>query len=49
MYERVAGDYATFRVTRRGDTNAPSFTVNFTWSGTARSRALHSAGGSCNS
>ncbi|MCX8092276.1 MAG: hypothetical protein N3I86_15300 [Verrucomicrobiae bacterium] len=35
MYERIAADYARLRVVRRGDTNAPSFSVNLTYSGTA--------------
>ncbi len=35
MYERLAGDYARLRVVRRGDTNAPSFNANLTYSGTA--------------
>ena len=35
MYERLAYDYARLRVVRRGDTNAASFDVNLTYSGTA--------------
>ena len=34
MYERT-NDYAAFRVTRLGDTNAASFTANFSYVGTA--------------
>lgn len=34
MFERT-NDYATFRLTRLGDTNAASFTVNLAFSGTA--------------
>jgi len=34
MYERIAGDYATFRLTRRGDTNL-SVTANISYAGTA--------------
>jgi hypothetical protein len=35
MYERLTNDYASFRLTRRGDTNAASFNVNFSASGSA--------------
>jgi len=35
MYERLSGDYVRLQVVRRGDTNAASFTVNLTYSGTA--------------
>jgi hypothetical protein len=35
MYERLSADYARLRVVRRGDTNAPSFTVNLSYSGSA--------------
>ncbi len=34
-YERLTGDYARLRVVRRGDTNAPGFTVNLAYSGSA--------------
>ena len=34
MYERT-NDFATFRITRLGDTNAPAYTVNLAFSGTA--------------
>jgi hypothetical protein len=33
MYERLTNDYATFRLTRRGDTNAASFSVNVSFGG----------------
>ena len=36
MYERT-NDYATFRITRAGDTNAASYNVNLSFSGTATS------------
>ncbi len=42
MYERLAGDYVTFRLTRRGDLNATGFNVNLSYSGTA-APARHSA------
>ena len=35
MYERLANDYLRLRVVRRGDTNAASFNVNLTYTGTA--------------
>ncbi len=35
VYERVTNDYARFKLTRRGDLNAASFTVNLTYSGNA--------------
>jgi hypothetical protein len=35
MYERVADDYVRLRIVRRGDTNAPAFSVNVTYSGQA--------------
>lgn len=37
MFEQNTNDYCTFRVTRRGDTNAASFTVNLNYSGVAGS------------
>jgi hypothetical protein len=37
MYERVTNDYATFTLTRRGATNAGTFTVNLSYAGTATS------------
>jgi len=36
MYERT-NDYATFRITRAGDTNAASYNVNLSFTGTATS------------
>ncbi|MGI8967321.1 MAG: Calx-beta domain-containing protein, partial [Limisphaerales bacterium] len=38
MYERITNDYAQFRITRLGDTNAASYTIgpaSYTYSGTA--------------
>jgi hypothetical protein len=35
MYERVANDYTTFQLVRRGDTSAATFTVNLNYAGTA--------------
>lgn len=37
MYEHTTNDYITFQIERRGDTNAPAFTVNVSYSGTAAS------------
>jgi len=42
MYERLPADYVRFRLTRRGDLNAPGFSVNLTYSGTAATNR-HSA------
>jgi hypothetical protein len=33
MYERLTNDYATYRLTRRGDTNAAAFSVNVSFGG----------------
>jgi hypothetical protein len=35
MYERLTNDYASFKLTRRGDLNAASFNVNIGYSGNA--------------
>ncbi len=35
VYEGVTNDFARFRLIRRGDTNAATFSANVTWSGTA--------------
>ena len=35
MYERLTNDYAGFRLTRRGDLNAASFSANIAYSGNA--------------
>jgi hypothetical protein len=35
MYEQTTNDYIRFRLTRRGDTNAPTLSVNLAYSGNA--------------
>lgn len=35
MYERLPNDYVRYRLTRRGDLNAPGFNVNLAYGGTA--------------
>jgi hypothetical protein len=44
-FEANTNDYIRLRITRRGDTNAPSFTVNLNYTGNAISNVDYVAGG----